>query len=209
MLTVRCLLLAVCLLAGFLPVASVHAQSTPPSAGNASSLWTLQAGLGAMMVPSEDRGNAVSVEVGRRFQTGFVGTLGVTRGRTAGRYPALDMLFADSPYDVSHTTVHLGFSYPIPVYGRHVLALGTGAAYTRQRIVLAYADLWVDEASSETRIAELGMETIQDVNAGMLLSSAYLYRRDRFDVGVRAQGVLLYDVGIGSVVVGPVIGVRF
>jgi len=209
--TLRSLLLSV-LLAG-LPMwgSSLSFAQTDVRADqdDAAPQWTLRAGIGTMMSTFEDDGGAVSVEIGRRFDTGFVGTIGMTRGRTAGSYSEFDVLFEGDTFDVFHTTVHLGFAYPLPLFGSHVLTVGTGAVYTRSRSMVGYADIWMDETTNEVFIVETGMDTIQDANAGLLLSSEYLYRRSRFEVGMRVQGHLLYDIGLNQFVVGPVVGVRF
>lgn len=209
--TLRSLLLSLLLVS--LPVSgsslSFAQTDVRATQGDSTPRWTLRAGIGTMISTFEDDGGAVSVEIGRRFDTGFVGTIGVTRSRTSGTYSEFDLLFEGDSFDVSHTTVHLGFAYPLPLFGSHVLTVGTGAVYTRSRAVVGYADVFVDETTTQVFIGEIGMSTIQEANAGLLLSSEYLYRRSRFEVGVRVQGHLLYDVGLNQFVVGPVVGVRF
>lgn len=207
----RSLLLSTLLVSilAYCPLLSFAQTTARPAQVDSVPQWTLRAGIGTMISTFEDDGGAVSVEIGRRFDTGFTGTIGITRGRTSRTYSEFDILFEGDTYDISHTTVHLGFAYPLPLFGSHVLTVGTGAVYTRGRAMVGYADVLLDETTNEVFIGETGMSTIRDVNAGLLLSSEYLYRRSRFEVGMRVHGHLLYDVGLHQFVVGPVVGVRF
>jgi hypothetical protein len=195
------LLLAFCLL----PYSAL-AQSDAPAD---SAKWHVEVGSGYYTQEGTDAGGAgLFVDVGRRLNTGFVGSFGFGIAQTYHRYNPRTPIFGNDRYYRTHFIFRLSFDYPFTLTDRQNLSLGTGILYVKRYYTVPGVAIRPDPDGDGVLVSGGSQPTTPGV-VGLHFSAKYSYRFSRVSLGLRADAHLFQFERGGEYILAPFLQVHF
>ena len=187
---------------------AVAQSSSSASTASDSTAWYIEASTGYYTQEGNDAsGLGVFVNVGRRLNTGFIGSLGFGIAQTYHRYPPTPPVFRDDQYYRTHYIFRLSFDYPFELAPRHRARLGTGIVYVQRYWTRPL--IGVREGLDGQVLVSGGSNPVTPNVAGLHFTGKYEYRLSRVALGLRADGHLFQFERGGEFIVAPFITVQF